>query len=307
MNGPALSLVICTRDRADRLHDSLGAVAGIRTSRLWEVIVVDNASQDGTRAAALAAGELVPAPVRVVTEPVPGVSRARNVGWRAAAGSIVVYTDDDCYPAADYVDAILDRFDADPELGYLGGAVLPYDPEDAEVTFVGLRERMDFSPSAFITPGLLISANLSLRREVLGAIGGFDVVLGYGADFAGGRADAVVEDADIVARAAAAGWRGSYEPTVVVRHHHRRRPGPEVDAIRRGYDVGRGAFFAKCALDRRMRRRYLTGWLRLTVGRVRRREGLRAVGRELWGAAHYLRARRARDDVRRTADPEPST
>lgn len=287
----ALSLVICTRNRADRLGSCLDAVAEIRSSRPWETVVVDNASTDDTARVVADARETFPVPLRLIEERVPGVSRARNSGWRSASGAIVAYTDDDCYPAPDLVDAILSHFDRERGLGFLGGAVLPYDPRDAPVTFVAVSEPVKFRPRAFVTPGLLISANLAFRREVLEAIGGFDVAFGYGAGFAGGRMDAVVEDADAAARAAADGWRGCYDPRVVVHHHHRRRPGPEVDDIRRAYDVGRGAFFAKCALDRRMRRRYVTGWFRLTTGRFRRREDLRPIGRELWGATRYLTMR----------------
>jgi hypothetical protein len=287
----ALSLVICTRNRADRLRDCLSAVAEVRSSRAWEVVVVDNASTDDTPRVVERARETFPVPLLLVEEPVPGVSRARNSGWRSASGAIVAYTDDDCYPAPDLVDVILDRFEREDELGFLGGAVLPYDPSDAPITFVAVREPVEIIPGGFVTPGLLISANLAFRREVLLAIGGFDVAFGYGAGFAGGKVDAVVEDADAAARAAASGWRGRYDPDAVVRHHHRRRPGPDVDGIRRAYDVGRGAFFAKCALDRRMRRTYVVGWLRLTAGRFRRREDLRPIGRELWGASRYLSMR----------------
>jgi glycosyltransferase involved in cell wall biosynthesis len=294
MSDPALSLVICTRDRADRLGDCLSAVSGVRSSRAWEVVVVDNASTDDTSGVVERARATFPVPLRLVEEPVPGVSRARNTGWRSASGAIVAYTDDDCYPAPDLVDVILARFERERELGFLGGAVLPHDPSDAPVTFVAIREPVQIRPGGFVTPGLLISANLAFRREVLKAIGGFDVAFGYGAGFAGGKVDAVIEDADAAARAAVVGWHGRYDPEAVVRHHHRRRPGSDVEAIRRAYDVGRGAFFAKCALDRRMRKTYLVGWLRLTAGRFRRREDLRPLGRELRGAAHYLAMRRRR-------------
>ena len=90
------------------------------------------------------------------------------------------------------------------------------------------------------------------------------------------------------------GWAGAYDPAVVVRHHHGRKPGPEIEKLRRGYDVGRGAFYGKAALDSRLRKTYLVGWARLTAGRVRRRESPRIVGGQLLGAARYL-ATRLRD------------
>jgi len=276
----ALSLVICTRNRADALSGCLDAVAEIRSSRPWEVVVVDNAPIDSTRVVHDLAA--YPVAIRTIAEPVPGVARARNSGWRLAAGAIIAFTDDDCYPAPNLVDGILDRFEEDPGLGFLGGSVILHDPNDASVAVVAGQETVEIQPGGFVTPGCLISANLAFRREVLETIGGFDVAFGYDtAGFAG-------EDVDAVARASAAGWRGRYDPALVVRHHHGRGPGPDAEWTRRAYDIGRGAFFAKSALDPRMRRTYLAGWLRLTLARFKRRDDFRPVVRELWGAARYL-------------------
>jgi hypothetical protein len=136
----------------------------------------------------------------------------------------------------------------------------------------------------------MICANLAFRREALEAVEGFDVVFGYGAGFLG-EVDAVVEDVDAAARVSAEGWSGRYDPDIVVHHHHGRKPGADVQKLLRGYDVGRGAFYAKCALDRRMRKTYVGGWLRLTAGRITRRASLRPLAREARGAARYLRLR----------------
>ena len=252
---------------------------------------MDNASDDETGAVVRRASERMRAPLRLVHEPRVGVSRARNLGWRTASGPIVSYVDDDCYPAPDFVDRIVDRFEHDQALGYLGGAVLPHDPSDARVTFVVNSQPIEILPRGFVTPGLMICANLAFRRDALERIGGFDVAFGYGAGFPG-SVDAVIEDLDAAARVSAAGWRGRYDPEVVVHHHHGRRPGPDVERLKRGYDVGRGAFYAKAALDSRLRKAYLVGWARLTASRVRRREDPRVLGRELAGAARYVQARR---------------
>ena len=282
---PVLSLVVCTRNRAERLRGCLAALAAIRSSHPWEAIVVDNGSIDATRRVVEEATARFPVALRLVSEPEPGVAGARNTGWRAAAGAIVAYTDDDCYPASDFVDLVLDRFDENPELGFLGGTVLLHDPDDAAVAVVRLRDPVDIPPRAFVTPGLLISANLAFRREVLEAIDGFDPAFGYaGGGFAG-------EDVDAAARASVVGWRGRYDPALVVHHHHGRRPGPDADAARRAYGIGSGAFFAKSALDRRLRRIYLAGWVRLTADRLRTRGDLRSIGWEVGGALRYLRVR----------------
>jgi glycosyltransferase involved in cell wall biosynthesis len=290
---PALSLVICTRNRAHRLDRTVAALASIETSHPWEVVVVDNASTDGTSEVVERARTTSRIPMRLVHEPEVGVSRARNAGWRSAWSDIVAYVDDDCYPAEDYVDRVVECFEGDQLLGYLGGAVLPFDENAARVTIVAETSPFEIRAGGFVTPGLMICANLAFRRRALAEIDGFDVTFGYGAGFPGGT-DAVIEDLDAAARVSVAGWRGRYEPRVVVRHDHGRQPGPEVESLERGYDIGRGAFYAKAALDPRLRKTYLVGWARLTAGRVRRREHPRTVGRELAGAARYLAARTRR-------------
>jgi glycosyltransferase involved in cell wall biosynthesis len=282
--------VICTRNRAHRLERTLAAVASIKTAHAWEVVVVDNASTDETSQVLEHARGTSGIPMRLVHEPEAGVSRARNAGWRSALSDLVAYVDDDCYPAADYVDRVVECFAGDQLLGYLGGAVLPFDEDAARVTIVAGTRAFEIPPGGFVTPGLMICANLAFRRRALAAIDGFDVTFGYGAGFPGGT-DAVIEDLDAAARVSAAGWGGRYEPRVVVHHDHGRKPGPDVDSLERGYDIGRGAFYAKAALDSHLRRTYLIGWARLTVGRVRRREHPRTVGRELAGAARYLMTR----------------
>ncbi len=287
---PALSLVICTRNRAHRLDRTLAAVASIETSHPWEVTVVDNASTDGTSQVVERAQGTSRVQLNLVHEPEAGVSRARNAGWRSASGEIVAYVDDDCYPAPGFVDRVVECFEADPLLGYLGGAVLPFDESAARVTIVAGTRPFEIRAGGFVTPGLMICANLAFRRRALAEIDGFDVTFGYGAGFPGGT-DAVIEDLDAAARVSAAGWRGRYDPRVVVHHDHGRKPGPEVARLERGYDIGRGAFYAKAALDSRLQRTYFVGWARLTADRVRRREHPRTVGRELAGAARYLATR----------------
>lgn len=284
MSAPELSLVIATRNRAERLRAALEAVARIDSAHPWEIVVVDNGSTDRTRQVAAEATPSMPVPLRLLEEPVVNVSRARNLGARATSGAILAFTDDDCYPHPAHVDEVLERFAADPGLGFVCGAVELYDPGDSSVATVTLEERLVFSRRSFVTPGIVLTANLAFRRGAFEDVGGFDELFTYGSGPGGGDVEAAV-------RVLAAGWRGLYDPALVVLHHHGRRPRAAVDAARRSYDVGRGLFYAKCGFDRRLRRTYLVGWARLTWGRLRRRESLRPVARELQGALRYVRSR----------------
>ena len=77
---PLLSVVICTRNRASALCRALGslAVCAVPAQLSWQVLVVDNGSSDNT--AAVADGFRDRLPMRLVHEPVAGLSQARNRG-----------------------------------------------------------------------------------------------------------------------------------------------------------------------------------------------------------------------------------
>jgi glycosyltransferase involved in cell wall biosynthesis len=277
-----LSFVICTRDRHDQLGAALDALARIRTDRPWEIVLVDNGSTDATRETIerfLQANSNLEA--RYIYEAQPGLGAARDTGWRACTGDVVTFTDDDCYPSPDYVDELLRVFE-EPAVGFVGGRIELFDPEDARVT-IDLRDEPEVMEGRrFVSAGSFHGANLSFRREVLERIGGVDRGLGAGTPFP-------CEDIDMVAAALWAGYRGAYAPQPIVYHHHRRREA-DLPAVLEGYDRGRGAYYMKYILRPDTRRAYIAGWL----GNTRpftHRANLARLSRELRAATSYLRAR----------------
>ncbi|MFL5341669.1 MAG: glycosyltransferase, partial [Gemmataceae bacterium] len=130
----AISLVICTRNRAPQLERCLKNIQQMRCSETWELVIVDNGSTDATRAVIDGLRDSLPCPVSVSVEPTPGLGRARNVGWRTARGQVVSFTDDDCYPHPNFLNDVLNAFKPDPRLGFLGGRILLYDPTDYRIT-----------------------------------------------------------------------------------------------------------------------------------------------------------------------------
>src|SRR5262249_41198831 len=99
------SVLICTQNRCQLLPKTLHAVARLRAPAGldWEVVVVDNASTDETRARVEECQRGYPVPLRYALEPRPGHSMALNTGVRACRGEVVAFTDDDAYPAADWL------------------------------------------------------------------------------------------------------------------------------------------------------------------------------------------------------------
>ena len=279
---PDLSIVICTRNRAGQLRGTLDSLLAMKTALSWEAILVDNASADGTADVIRSASEVEPR-IRYFREDRIGLGAARDRGWREAGAELLSFTDDDCYVAADYVDAVLAAFRDRPDVGVLGGRILLFDPEDARVTIDERDYPVEIAPRSFVVAGAVKGANLSFRREALQAIGGFDPELGAGTPFP-------CEDVDAVASVLWAGFSGRYDPRPLVHHHHRRRL-PDVPRLRAGYDRGRGAYYAKFLLRPDCRRAYAAGWLREMRMNLNG-AGLVRLFRELRSAAAYLRSRR---------------
>ena len=48
MTEPAVSIVVCTRNRRERLERCIESLLAVRTEHVWQLIVVDNASTDAT-------------------------------------------------------------------------------------------------------------------------------------------------------------------------------------------------------------------------------------------------------------------
>src|SRR5690606_30934416 len=92
-----------------------------------------------------------------------GPAAARNLGWRAALGKIIAFTDDDCLPEKDWLANGVAAF-VHGVAGVSGRVIVPLSdqPTDNERNATGLA-RSDF-----------VTANCFYRRAVLEEVGGFD-------------------------------------------------------------------------------------------------------------------------------------
>ena len=139
-------------------------------------------------------------------------------------------------------------------LVFVGGRILLHDPTDRRITIQESLEPLSFPPGSFIRPGVIQGANVAYRRAALTEVGGFDPWFGAGALYSG-------DETELMARISAAGWNGAYDPKPVVYHHHGRKTANDEWRLMRWYDRGRGAYYAKCMLNRRMRNVYFKNWL----------------------------------------------
>ena len=275
MTSMQLSLVICTRNRAAQLAESLQSLTRLQYPASWELIIVDNGSNDGTQDVIQNYRKSLS--LKTVIERRPGLGRARNRGWRIAQGDIVAFTDDDCYPADDFLCSIVRCFEESPRLGFIGGRVLLYDPEDYPITIQEKACRQDLCPGDFFPPGLIHGANFACCRRALESVNGFDERFGAGALFSCG------EDVDILARMLARNWHGAYDPRPLVYYHHRRKTQLEALLLLRQYARGRGAYYSKCILDPKLRPAYVRNWYEEI-----RRQSWKITARELLSGAEFL-------------------
>jgi glycosyltransferase involved in cell wall biosynthesis len=286
-----ISIVVCTRNRVDSLRRCVDALFSVRTSQKWELVIVDNGSDDATAdfLRSLVSPSEYPV-LKTAFQPKRGLTAARNTGWRSARGKIIAFTDDDCYVASDYIDAVVSAFTDNQGRGFVGGRILLYDPTDLPIAIQVCEHPLHLHPRTYVGVGVIQGANMAFRRETLERIGGFDENLGPGTEFN-------CEDVDAVASALWAGISGAYDPRPTVYHHHGRKSEEERRTILSSYAQGRGAYHAKFALRQDSRSLYIKAWkekiywdLRGWVGRARRGNipEMSDLAHEIYGGAKYV-------------------
>ena len=226
-----LSIVVVSRDTRDLTLRCLAAVGAslAGAGRSWELILVDNASGDGTVAAVRAAYP----DVRIIEAGGNrGFAVGNNLGIRRARGGMVLLLNPDTEVVGDAIPRLLGALEADPALGAIG-PLLRY-PDGAPQ---GSRRRFPTRLTPFLESTIvqqywrrnrvldhyfvadrpaderqdvdwLNGACLLVRRGALAAVGGFDE--GY---------FMYSEELDLCARIRAHGWRIAYDPAAVVIHH----------------------------------------------------------------------------------------
>ncbi len=124
-----ISIIICCYNSAERLPETLYYLARqvCNADLFWEVIIVDNNSNDDTEQIALR--ELnrlnTPAHYKVVKEANAGLNYARAKGIEEAAYEYVIFCDDDNWLFPDYVSKAYELMTGNAEIGVAGGVGIP--------------------------------------------------------------------------------------------------------------------------------------------------------------------------------------
>jgi GT2 family glycosyltransferase len=223
---PRVSAIVVSFNTRDDLLRCLDALVS-RTAVPLEVIVVDNASTDGSADAVRAR---FPAVAVIANEANLGFARANNLALRAARGAHVLVLNSDCEVRPGAVAALDAILEARPDVAVVGPRTIGGDGTP-QVSFGPAltpvaewrQGRLVRGVKAGRPDALRLAAERSAReqepdwvsgscflarRSVLDAVGGFDESFFL-----------YEEDVDLCLRVRRAGWRVVYTPAAEVVHH----------------------------------------------------------------------------------------
>jgi glycosyltransferase involved in cell wall biosynthesis len=174
-----ISVIVCAHNESAYLAACLHSLLA-QTRLPDEIVVIDNASSDGTSAVA----SQIPS-VRVVDEPRKGLVVARETGRLLATGDVLVYMDADCRAPLTWLERVERRFARDPALLALSGPyrfydwdwwgrllIRAYDYTLAPATQVLVKYVLQLGT-------IFYGGNFAVRRDALAAIGGFDTTIDF--------------------------------------------------------------------------------------------------------------------------------
>lgn len=179
----------------------------------FEVIVAADAAEADLERVAHAVGAR-PFPVRIVQASHPGVSAARNRGWRCARAPVILFVGDDMLPCRALVGRHIafHRHQPQQAIGMLGH--VRWARELRITAFMRwLEHGMQFDYPALRRTGSawwhFYAANASVKRGLLERVGGYDEAFQFG-----------YEELDLALRMSEYGFELRYEPHAVVEHLH---------------------------------------------------------------------------------------
>jgi len=216
-----ITVILCTYNRCQSLRRALNSAAALALpeSVEWEILVVDNNSNDQTRKTVEEFCALYQGHFRYLFEPRPGKSHALNSGIRAAQADVLAFMDDDVVVDANWLQNLTAALHNDEWAG-AGGRIrtewtcsppcwLSADSRHAAGPLVAFHP-MSEGGQLSVAP---IGTNMAFRREMFEKYGAFRVDLGPrpGSELRN-------EDTEFGERLLAAGERFRYEPSALVDH-----------------------------------------------------------------------------------------
>ncbi len=212
---PTASIIIVSYNSAAQIGACLRAAQQQRCDCEYEIVVIDNASHDDSRA--IIAG--FPDVRLIAADENWGFAGGVNRGVAAAHGRVIALLNPDATPAPDWLQQVIIALD-DPQLGVVGSKVLGL---DGRIQSLGSELQLPVMLSAYRQAGehdkrqndeitdvwAVHGAAMAFTRPIWETLGDFDE----------GFFPAYWEESDFCERARQAGRRVVVVPQAIVQHH----------------------------------------------------------------------------------------
>jgi len=206
-----LSVVVLSHNRREELRRNIAVLCSLRASTSFELIVVDNASDDGTREDLGILQRQHPELIVILSEQNLGVAAGRNLGWNAASRDFILSLDDDTRIDLDAMRSLCTALAASAATGIVTPRVVHAVTGLCQNEYAGkIHEPANFHGACHL-----------LRRAAWQRVGELDPECSFGG-----------EELDYAIRARSAGYATVCVPDVTVRHNNLVRP-PALDRWRR--------------------------------------------------------------------------
>jgi mycofactocin system glycosyltransferase len=222
---PFVSIIVPVYNRANQVGECLESLLHLNyPSERREIIVVDDASTDGTADVVRSYGDEIKL---LVQHKNLGQSAARNAGTSVAAGDIVAFIDSDCIAHPNWLFDLTVYFQ-DPRIALVGGFVDSYFRESRLDRYEEARSPLNMGDHMFVCNSsdsdfYVPTCNMLVSKSAFLQAGGLDESLRVG------------EDVDLCWKLRKLGHRLVYVPEGSVGHKHRNRFWP---AFKRRFDYG---------------------------------------------------------------------
>lgn len=201
---PDASIIIPTFNGASRIGNCLDALLRQTPQPNVEILVIDDGSTDST---ADVVGRYPG--VRCITQSNAGPAAARNRGAEAAQGTIILFTDDDCVPMPDWLDAMIGPF-RDPEVVGAKGVY-----RTRQKSLIARFVQIEYEDRYRLMSNLdyidfIDTYSAAFRRDRFLEMTGYDTSFPV----------ACAEDVELSYRMSARGWKMKFVSAAVVYHTH---------------------------------------------------------------------------------------
>lgn len=200
----SVTVIIPTYNGAARVGNCLNALLHQVPTRSLEILVVDDGSTDNTSDVV----RQFPG-VRLLAQANAGPAAARNRGAMEAQGEFILFTDDDCVPAPEWVDSMLAPFHDPDVVGAKGAYRTRQKSVIARFVQIEYEDRYRLMSSVPLID-FIDTYSASFRRDRFIEMTGYDTSFPV----------ACAEDIELSYRMSARGWKMKFAPRALVYHTH---------------------------------------------------------------------------------------